>query len=103
MKLIWTENSNTVEKKVFLNKNFLTLSANFPKYRKMTGPLRLSRKLDLYAKYLHKLHISSTVISDELKSIESMVKGSTEMRLAFIQCVRGDGKITDLNQGVRKF
>ena len=54
-------------------------------------------------KYLHKLHISSTVISDDLKSIESVVKGSIEMRLAFIQCVTGDGKITDLKRDVRKF
>lgn len=54
-------------------------------------------------KYLHKLHISSTVISDELKSIESVVRGSTEMRLAFIQCITGGGKITDLKQNVRKF
>lgn len=54
-------------------------------------------------KYLHKLHISSTVISEELKSIESFVRGSTQMRLAFIQCITGDGKITDLKQDVRKF
>lgn len=91
MKLIWTGNPNTVEKKVFSsysNKNFLDIISEFPKIQKDDGTIEV---------------ITSTVISDELKSIESVVRGSTEMRLAFIQCITGGGKITDLKQNVRKF